>query len=131
VGTKDKSESSKASPVLWPKPSVQRPDCQTSKDPREGGHGNENVLDRIHGCAARDLLLRLPNGPGAQLRGRASLTEPAVPLTAGGPARMVAPTAADSKTITARSRQLQHRVGQRLTVPRIQAESDFGDRVRS
>ena len=56
-------------------------------------------------------ILRPSNGPADKLQGRASLTEPAVPLTAGGPARMVAPSAANSKTITARSCQLQRLVG--------------------
>ena len=57
-------------------------------------------------------VLRPSNGLALSC-GAAFVTEPAVPLTAGGPARMVALTAANSKTITARTRQLQHRVGQR------------------
>ena len=78
---------------------------------------------------------RPPNGPGdtrtrpctaisfrltglEELQGRALATEPAVPLTAGGLARMVAPTVTDIKTITARSCQLQRLVGRLCHVAR-------------
>ena len=71
------------------------------------------------------------------------MTQPAVPLTAGCTSEMVAPTATQGKTITARPCQLQRLVGRRrsrqLPAPRglVQSEqqsshvtSGVGDEVK-
>jgi len=57
-------------------------------------------------------VARYRNGPGDKLQGRALSTEPAVPLTAGGQAPIVAPTLVRSKSRSARPCQFQRLVGQ-------------------